>query len=196
MPQMTSPWSLPADLRHYLQESRDAALRGLDGLSDYDSRRPLTPSGTNILGLIKHLAGIENTYLGACVGRPSPVRLPWVEDGSIWDGADMWVTADQSRDYIVDLYREVWTHSDVSIADLPLGQAAHVSWWPSERRDTTIGHLVVRVIAETAQHAGHIDILREGIDNQGGRDREEFGDAQHWVTYVARIQAAANRYQS
>jgi hypothetical protein len=161
-------------------------------VSDYDSRRPLTPSGTNILGLIKHLVGVENDYLGVCVGRPSPVRLPWVEDGSIWDGADMWATADQSRDYIVDLYREVWTHTDASIANLPLDAAAHVSRWPPERRETTVGHLVVRVVAETAQHAGHIDILREGITKQGGRDHDAFGDAQHWANYVAQIQAAAD----
>ena len=196
MADMTSPSGLAGDLHRYLQDSRDAVLRGLDGLDEYDARRPLTPSGTNILGLVKHLAGIETGYLGECAGRRSPVRLPWVDDGSIWDGADMWVTAEQSREYIVGLYREAWAHSDITIGQLRLDSPAHVAWWPTERSDTTLGHLVVRVVAETAQHAGHIDVLRESIDGQGGRDHDDHGDADFWVDYVAQIQSAADIYRS
>ena len=183
------------DLLHYLQESRDAALRGLDGLSEYDARRPLTPSGTNILGLVKHLIGIETSYLGDCVGRPAPVTLPWVDDGSIWAGADMWASADQTRGYLVGLYRTVWAHSDDSIAEVPLDTPLQVSWWPEERRATTFGHLLVRVVAETAQHAGHIDILRETMDGRGGRDHDSFGDAEQWRAYVAAIQSAADAHR-
>ncbi|HET7388761.1 MAG TPA: DinB family protein [Nocardioidaceae bacterium] len=192
---MAKPAALASDLLHYLQQSRDAVLRGLDGIDEYDARRPLTPSGSNILGLVKHLAGIETTYLGECVGRPSPVRLPWVDDGSIWDGADMWATADQSRDDIVELYRRAWAHSDMSVNEMPLTAPAHVSWWPAERRVTTVGHLVVRVVAETAQHAGHVDILRESIDGRGGPDHDENGDTDFWAGYVARIQTAADGYR-
>ena len=189
------PEGIGHDLLTYLQQSRDAVVRGLDGLSEYDARRPLTPSGTNILGLVKHLTRNEASYLGDCVGRPSPLRLPWVEDGSIWDGADMWVSAEQSRDYILGLYRRAWAHSDASVRGLPLSAPAHVPWWPPERRDTTVGHLIVRVVAETAQHAGHIDILRERIDGRGGADHDAFGDSGFWADYVARIQAAADTYR-
>ncbi|NEE26132.1 DUF664 domain-containing protein, partial [Streptomyces sp. SID7982] len=57
--------SAPKDiLRLYLQNARDALLWKLDGLSEYDIRRPLTPTGTNLLGLVKHVAGIELGYLG------------------------------------------------------------------------------------------------------------------------------------
>jgi hypothetical protein len=185
-----------ADLLHYLQQSRDSVLRGLSGLGEYDARRPLTPSGSNILGLVKHLTGIEAGYLGDCVGRPSPVQLPWVADGSIWDGADMWATAQESRDYILTLYRESWAHSDTSITQLPLDAPASVSWWPAERRDTTLGHLVVRVVAETAQHAGHIDIMRESVDGQGGPDHDAIGDTDVWASYVAAIQAAADPFRN
>lgn len=45
-----------ADLQHYLQLARDVLLWKLDGLSEYDVRRPLTPKGTNLLGLVKHAA--------------------------------------------------------------------------------------------------------------------------------------------
>src|SRR5512144_843995 len=132
------------DLHRYLQQSRDALLGALDGLDEYDVRRPLTPTGTNLLGLVKHVAGVELDYLGNCVGRPSPVPLPWVEDGSIWEGADLWATAEQSRQEIVDLYHAAWRHSDESIAELDLATPAHVSWWRPERRDTTFGELLVR----------------------------------------------------
>src|SRR5690242_18348569 len=93
---------ITGDLRRYLQESRDRLVSALDGLSEYDIRRPLTPTGTNLLGLVKHLAGCEFGYLGDCVGRPMPVTLPWYEDGSVWDGADMWATAEQSREELLD----------------------------------------------------------------------------------------------
>lgn len=165
------------------------------GLSEYDSRRPLTTSGTNVLGLVKHLAGIEAGTLGDCVGRPFPTALPWYDDGSVWDGADMWATADESRAYILDLYRDAWAHSDASIAALPLDAAATVPWWAPERRQTTLGHLVVRLIAETGRHAGQIDILREGLDGRGGQDHDEIGDDAYWAAYVGAIEAAASHYR-
>ena len=143
---------LAADLQFYLQQSRDGLLRTLDGLSEYDVRRPVVPSGTNLLGLVKHLAGIEAAYLGDCLGRPAPFRLPWVEDGSIWDSADMWATADQSRDDIVGLYRAAWAHSDAAIAEVPLPSPATVSWWPEERR-TTIRHGYLNLALQEARRA-------------------------------------------
>lgn len=187
--------ALSGDLHRYLQQSRDALLSALRGLSEYDARRPFTPTGTNLLGLVKHLAGVELAYLGACVGRPSPVRLPWVEDGSIWEGADMWATAEQSRDDIVELYHTAWRHSDESIAEFDLASPAHVSWWQPECGDTTFGALLVRVVAETAQHAGHADILRELIDGRAGRDHDDLGDATWWAAYLQRVQEAAERYR-
>ena len=72
---------------------------------------------------------------------------------------------------------------------------ASVSWWPEERRATTFGHLLTRVVAETAQHAGHADIIRETIDGRGGRDHDDIGNAQWWDAYLARIQAAADTFR-
>ena len=68
---------LTADLLRYLQEARDNVLSRVEGLSEYDMRRPMTPSATNLLGLVKHLAGVELGYLGDCVGRPSPVPVSY-----------------------------------------------------------------------------------------------------------------------
>jgi len=112
--------SLTDRLRRYLQQSRESVVASLDGVSEYDVRRPVMPSGTNLLGLVKHLAGLEFMCLGDCVGRPAPVTLPWVEDESIWDDADLWATADQSRAELLELYREAWRHSDRTLEELPL----------------------------------------------------------------------------
>jgi hypothetical protein len=184
------------ELLGYLQQGRDGLLRSLDGLSDYDVRRPLTPSGTNLLGLVKHVAGVELAYLGDSVGRPSGERLPWVEDGSIWDSADMWATAEQSREDLVALYRRASAHCDAVVRELALDAPATVVWWPEERRHTTLGSLLVRCVAEVSQHAGHADVLRESIDGRGGRDHDEMGGDAWWTAYVARIQAAADAHRT
>ena len=188
-----APDGLAGDLQRYLQQGRDGLLRSLDGLSEHDARRPLTPTGTNLLGLVKHLTGIELGYLVTSVGRVAPV-LPWDEDGSVWEGADMWARADESREWIIDLYRSAWRLADAALAQVPLDAPATVAWWPQERRVTTFGHLVVRVVAETAQHAGHADILRELVDGQAGPDHDDL-DADQWAEYVARIQAAADEHR-
>ncbi len=180
--------SLVDDLRGYLQESRDVVVDSLDGLSEYDVRRPLVPSGTNLLGLVKHLTGIELGYLGACVARPSPVAIPWVDDGSVWESADMWATPDQSREYLLGLYRRAWQHSDESLAAVPLDAPASVPWWTEKRRNTTFGHLVACVLTETAQHAGHCDIVREMVDGRTAADAAG-------PDLVRRIQAAANTFR-
>ena len=141
---MSGPEGLSADLHRYLQQGRDALLRAVDGVSEYDARRP---------------------------------------------------PASESREYLVDLYCSVWAVPDAAIADLPLDAPASVAWWPEERRVTTFGHLLVRVVTETAQHAGHADILREGLDGQGGRDKHDQGDAATWSQYVARIQQEADEFR-
>jgi hypothetical protein len=181
------------DMRHYLKQSRDALLRALDGVSEYDARRPVMPSGTNLLGLVKHVAGVEGGYLGDCVGRP--VAVPWNEDDTAWESGDMWARPDESRDHIVGIYREVWRNSDASIAELPFDAPGFVEWWPAERQHTTFGHLLCRVLAETAQHAGHADIVRETIDGRGGRDHDDIGDADWWTGYLATIQSAADTFR-
>jgi Protein of unknown function (DUF664) len=189
--QPTSRTGIGSDLHQYLQQSRENVLSSIEGATEYDIRRPMTPSATNLLGLIKHLAGIELAYLGAAVGRPSPVQLPW-NDESIWDSADMWATAEETREDLVALYRTAWKHSDQSIDQLGLDAVAQVSWWPEERRQTTLGSLLVRVVAETAQHAGHADILREMIDGRMARD--DVGDAAWWRRHIERVQQAADAH--
>jgi hypothetical protein len=60
------------ELHRKLQAVRGVLLSKLEGLTEYDMRRPMTQTGTNLLGLVKHLAGVEYTYLGASFKPPPP----------------------------------------------------------------------------------------------------------------------------
>ncbi|MFF5895582.1 DinB family protein [Streptomyces argenteolus] len=183
-----------ADLHFYLQSARDALLWKLEGLREYDARRPLTPTGTNLLGLVKHVASVELGYLGDTFGRPSGEALPWVEEGAE-DNADMWATADESREQIVGLYRRAWAHADATIDALPLDTVGTVPWWPAERAEVTLHHAVVRVIADTHRHAGHADIVRELIDGAVGMNEGNgsvpAGDTAWWEKHRDRVERAA-----
>jgi len=177
-----------------LQAHRDAVLWKLDGLSEYDVRRPMTPTGTNLLGVVKHVASVEAGYLGDCFGRPSPESLPWfAEDAE--DNADMWVTPDHSREDIVGLYRRVWAHSDATVEELGLSGEGEVPWWPEDRRQVSIHQILVHLIAETNRHAGHMDIVRETIDGAVGlrqdNDNMAPGDEAAWSAYRQRLEEAA-----
>jgi hypothetical protein len=184
------------ELHRKLREERAAVLTKVEGVGEYDLRRPMTPTGTNLLGLVKHLASVEYRYLGDSFGRPAPETLSWVEDGSDWEGADMWAKADESSDYLLGLYRRAAAHGDQTIELLELDSPGSVPHWPEERRDTTLGVLIVRTLDETAHHAGHIDIVREMIDGRAGADQDETMDEDYWRSYVAGIQAAADTFRS
>ena len=154
-------------LRAYLQRGRDALLWKVEGLSEYDVRRPMTPTGTNVLGVVKHVASVEAGYLGDCFGHPFPEPLPWFDEGAEVN-ADMWATADDSREYIVDLYRRVWGHSNQTLEQLDLDAIGHVPWWPEDRREVNLGRILIHMTVETERHAGQVDIIRELIDGTGG----------------------------
>lgn len=186
---------LKDELQRRLRESRHVLLAKLENLGEYDRRRPMTPTGTNLLGLVKHLAGLEYGYLGDSLGFPAPESLPWVEDGSIWQGADMWATPDESTEYITGLYRRACAHADDAIAALELDAPASVAHWPESRRTTTMGALLILMVAETAQHAGHADIVRELIDGTGGPDHDAV-DEETWRRYLTQVHAAADAFMT
>ncbi|MER7482405.1 DinB family protein [Streptomyces sp. NPDC126510] len=193
---MTAP-DPKADLLRYLQDAREALFWKLDGLSEYDVRRPLTPTGTNLLGLVKHTAGVELGYFGDTFGRPffAEDPPPWWYTRDAAPNADMWATADESREDITGLYRRAWEHADGTIAALPLEATGRVPWWPEERREATLHHILVRVIADTSRHAGHADIVRELIDGAvgltQGKDSMPPGDRAMWETHRHRLEEAA-----
>jgi uncharacterized damage-inducible protein DinB len=182
------------DLLGYLRVRRGNLLAKLDGLGEYDIRRPMTPSATNLLGLVKHVASVELGYFGEVFGRPSGRALPWLADDAEPD-ADLWATADETREQIVELHRFSAVHSDATIESLPLDAAGEVPWWTPERRKVTLHQILVHMCVETARHAGHADILRELIDGSignGANDPNISGRTpEEWAAHSVRIETAA-----
>jgi uncharacterized damage-inducible protein DinB len=182
-----------AALHRYLQRGREALVWKLDGLSDYDIRRPLVRTGTNLLGLVKHVAVTEAEYFGLVFDRPfdPPVRITGEEN------PDKWAFGDETREQIVDAYRQTWAHSDATISELALDAPGRVPWWPDDINPVTLHWILVHMIAETDRHAGHADIIRELIDGAAGmrKDGSNMPDADEawWEDYRAKLEREAQK---
>ncbi|ALC25070.1 type I restriction endonuclease subunit M [Streptomyces pristinaespiralis] len=178
------------NLHGRLRRDREALLWKLDGLPEYDARRPLTATGTNLLGLVKHVATVEARYFGEVFDRPSPEPLPRWQD---YNGSDLWAAEDETRDQIIEFYRRTWEHSDATINELPLDAPGHVPWWPEPHADTNLFAVMVHVLGESVRHAGHADILREGLDGRTGLrpEHENQIDEEARAAYCAKIEQAA-----
>lgn len=169
----------------------------MSGLSEYDVRRPLTPTGTNLLGLVKHLAGVEAEYFGLVFDRPFRQDLPWLSPDAK-PNADMWAGSDESLGEIVALYQRVWAHADETLSLLSLDSVGHVSWWDAISNPVTLGRILVHVTAETHRHAGHADIVRELIDgnvgHREGNDNMAGGDSTWWRDYRNHVDSVARAH--
>lgn len=181
-------------LHLYLKRGREALLWKLDGLDDYDVRRPMTATGTNLLGLVKHLASVGVGYLGDVFDRPSGIELPWFADDAE-PNADLWVPAQESREQIIDLHHRAWAHADATVEALDLDAEGTVPWW-GERGQVTLHQILVHITTEAHRHAGHADIIRELIDGavgvREGMDNMWAGDADdYWPQHCRRIEEAA-----
>lgn len=182
-------------LQRYLQSARDAVLWKLDGLTTYDVRRPLVPTGTNLLGLVKHLAGIEFGYFGEVFGRPVDDPPDWLDAMDDVPNVDLFATADESVESIVALYQRAWAHADATIAALDLDALGAVGWWHPDRREVSLQQILVHVIAETHRHAGHADLVRELIDGGVGLRADNSNlpeeDEAWWQDYRDRLEELA-----
>ena len=182
-----------AELQGYLQGARDALVWKLDGLSEYDIRRPMTPTGTNLLGLVKHCAGTELGYFGFVFGRPADEPTPWIDDPD--PNADMWATVDESRDDIVNLYRRALGALRRDDRRAAAGRDRRRVLVAGARRHPTLHHVLIHVIADAQRHAGHADIARELIDGAAGLLPHVSNlpdlDAAWWTTYREKLERAA-----
>ena len=197
---LSGPWPLQepeyadakSSLHSNLRSVRMAMLSKLDGLSEYDIRRPLTPTGTNLLGLIKHLSIIEALYFGETFGRPVPDEVRWW--GDVENNATMWAAEDESRAEVVGWYRYAWAHADATLDALALDSPGRVSWWASPP-GVVLFNILVHVLSETSRHAGHADILREQLDGEAriATDNPNLPrhDAAWWENYRAQVEQAA-----
>jgi len=168
---------------------RGALLWKLEGLSEAGLRRPMTPTGTNLLGLVKHLTGVEGAYFCDAFGRPRP-PLAWEsdEDALMGQFSDMYAKPDETSEVIIANYQAATAAADRSIEELDLdtvgrhhmGIAVSLRW------------MLFTVLLDTARHAGHADIVREQIDGAAGSYREWAGvvpveDVEFRETYLARV---------
>lgn len=186
------------ELKIYLDRARDALLFKLDGASDYDVRRPLVPTGTNLLGLVKHCACVEWGYFRLAFGRSHPPIPGWEEEEPEVN-VDMYATADESREQIIDFYQRGRRAADETIAELALDAPGTVPWWPENRRHPTLHRLMSAVTAELSRHAGHADVVRELIDGAAGISPEFSNlpdvDASYWTGYLAQLESIAQRFR-
>ena len=183
-------------LLRYLRAQRASLVGKLDGLGEYEIRRPMTPTGTNLLGLVKHVASVQLGYLGEVFGRPSGRELPWdADDAEV--NAYMWATADETREEIVELHEFSAAHADATIEALPLDASGLVPWWGAARQDVTLHQILVHLCVETARHAGHADIVRELIDGAvGSRQDDPNIPTIDWPAYRERLEAAARQAEA
>jgi uncharacterized damage-inducible protein DinB len=192
---MGEPNDLKTSLVEYLRNQHDALLWKLDGLSERDVRRPLTPTGTNLLGLVKHSASMEAIYLGEVFDRPFPEPMPWLAPDAETN-ADMWATEDESIASIRAFATRTWEHAATTIDALDLDSPGWVRWW-GDGGGVTLGHVLVHLNVEIARHTGHADIVRELIDGERGfltfADNIPDEDEQWWAAYVARLDAIAQQ---
>ena len=143
-----------------LDRHRAVVLWKLDGLDDEQLRRPMTPSGTNLLGLVKHLAAVEYGWFCETFGRETE-PLPFDEDD---ENADLRIDPDETTEDIVAFYGRARAAADEVIDELgveDLGKA-----WFGET--VSMRWVLIHMLEETARHAGHMDIVRELIDGATG----------------------------
>lgn len=147
-------------LQASLDRHRDAALWKIEGVGDADLRRPLTPSGTNLLGLVKHLAAVEYEWFCHTFDQETE-PLPFSDNDP---EADLRVEAGESTQDIIAFYQRARLAANGVIARLELEDTG-TAWW---RGEVSLRWVLIHMIEETARHAGHLDILRELIDGATG----------------------------
>jgi hypothetical protein len=163
-------------LRSSLAKARARIVRSLDGLGEQDLRRPMTRSCTNLLGLIKHLTWIEYR-VSDTFGRPREA-LPGEDDDELWFER-AWATPEETKDDILAQYGRACDATDQIVDELELDEVGEYVGRTESLRARLIG-----LLAETYQHAGHADILRELID---GHNASNDAPDEWWETLRARM---------
>lgn len=148
-------------LHDSLNRHRDMVLWKLDGIDDESLRRPVVPSGTNLLGLVKHLAAVEYGWFCLTFGRETE-PLPFDDDD---EDADLRVDSDETTADVLAFYARARAAADGTISGLDLDTVAEPAWAAYE---VSLRWVLVHMIEETARHLGHIDLAREMIDGMTG----------------------------
>ncbi|MHC3819517.1 hypothetical protein AMK09_02595 [Streptomyces sp. CB02488] len=145
-------------LRIALDRHRDVVLWKLEGLDDEQLRRPMTPTGTNLLGLVKHLATVEYGWFCASFGYE--VEKLWFDPAT----EDMTIAPDETTAGILAFYDRARTAADRAIEKTGL-EATGTSW---NGRTVSMRWVLIHMLEDVVRHAGHMDIVRELIDGSAG----------------------------
>ena len=189
--------ALKSDLIGHLDRLNQAVLHNLEGLSEYELRRPMTSTATNLLGVAFHLASLQAEYFGETFGRPFPREDEFYyridEDADPQD--DLWVRPEATSEWVVGLYRASWEHAQQTFATLGLDAPGRIPTEPYAA--VTLGEMLVHMVDETARHAGHMDIVRELIDGAVGRYAGDGNiiEGYDWAAYWERVEAGAREAQ-
>lgn len=143
-----------------LDRHRDVVLWKIRGLDDDSLRRSVTPSGTNLLGLVKHLAAVEYEWFCRTFGRETE-PLPFDDTD---ENADLRVGRDELTEDIVAFYQRARAAADGVITQYSLDHTG-TAWYGET---VTLRWVLIHMIEETARHCGHLDIVRELIDGATG----------------------------
>jgi uncharacterized damage-inducible protein DinB len=147
-------------LARFLDFERDTLLWKASGLTEEQLRKPLTPSGMSLLGLVKHLAYVErNWFQSRFLGLD--VYIPWRQGDE--DG-DFRIEADETPESVFAFYRaEIEESRRILAATDSLDTMAK-----DPHRPVTLRWILIHMIEETARHVGHADLMREATDGQTG----------------------------
>lgn len=136
----------------------------VDGVSDEDLRRPMVPSGTTLLGMVKHLAYVERSWFQN-IFLNQEVSFPWTKEDP---DADFRIEPDETTEQILQLYKAECEKSRAIVADASLDDLSQRPPSPGKRDPFSLRWILTHMIEETARHNGHADILREQIDGSTG----------------------------
>ena len=158
-----------ADLLATLAHSRHFLRFTARDLTDEQARQRTTASELTIGGLIKHVTAVERNWVRFIVEGPSamPDFAAMTEaDFATWaDGFRL--LPEETLEGALAEYDEVAKHTDELVATLPDLDASHLlppAPWNAPNARQSARRTLLHIAAETAQHAGHADIIRESLD--------------------------------
>lgn len=176
-------------LHTQLKGARDTLIWKVEGLDEADRRRPMTPTGTNLVGLIKHMTWIEGWYLCEFFGRDRPrLEWEWELDAQWGHHSHMYAKPEETTTELISAYTATTAAADETIDELGLDAVG--KHWSGE--PVSLRSMLMAVLVDTVRHLGHSDILRELIDGTTG-DRDSpsgfYGrtDEEYRSAYLARV---------
>jgi uncharacterized damage-inducible protein DinB len=155
-----------ADLVATLDKHRSFLLQTVRGIVDDDATRRTTVSELCLAGVIKHVALTEERWIAFILEGPAAMG-PVDEAAFEAHQASFRLSDDETLAGVIERYEKVAHRTDELVAALPSLDASQplpeAPWFERGAR-WSARRVLLHIIAETAQHAGHADILREALD--------------------------------